>query len=144
MSELILGSSNFTSHPCCFINQWRRNNKENDLECAIREFKEETNYDINDYILIKNLNTFDEEFIGENNVRYKYIYYIGYLTNYDKDVYIDINNRDQYTELKDIKWFTKEECLNNIRDYHHSRYDIIQKIFNFITTLNKDFILKKE
>ena len=68
------------------IPKGRRNNRENDLECAIREFEEETNYTINDYNLIKNLKTFDEEFIGENSVRYKYIYHVGYLKNYEKNV----------------------------------------------------------
>ena len=60
----------------------RRNHKESDLECAKREFQEETNYNEDDYKLIKNINPFTEEFVGENRVRYKYIYYIGYLIKF--------------------------------------------------------------
>ena len=37
--------------------------------------------------------------MGENRVRYKYIYYIGYLTNIEKDVYIDPKNK----ALKEIE-----------------------------------------
>lgn len=119
----------------------RRNHRESDLECAKREFKEETNYGKDDYKLIMNVEPFSEEFIGENHVRYKYIYYIGYLTNLDKEVFIDESNKDQVTELKDIKWLTKSESLELIRDYHHTRFKIINDIFYFIDSLSEKYIL---
>ena len=34
------------------------------------------------------------------------------LLNLNKDVFIDKNNKDQVTELKDIKWVTKNEALS--------------------------------
>ena len=120
------------------IPKGRRNNRETDFDCAIREFEEETNYNKDDYKLIKNMIPFNEEFVGENGVRYKYIYYIGYLLNLNKEVYIDFNNKNQYTELKNIKWLTRMESLDKLRNYHHSRYYIINKIFNLIDELNND------
>ena len=119
----------------------RRNHRESDLECAIREFQEETNYNSDDYCLIKNINPFNEEFVGENYVRYKYIYYIGYLTNLEKEIFIDESNKDQVTELKDIKWLTKTEALNIVRDYHHTRVKIINDIFQLIDSLSEKYIL---
>ena len=119
----------------------RRNHRESDLECAIREFQEETNYNMDDYCLIKNINPFNEEFVGENYVRYKYIYYIGYLTNLEKEIFIDESNKDQVTELKDIKWLTKTEALNIVRDYHHTRVKIINDIFQLIDSLSEKYIL---
>lgn len=119
----------------------KRNYRESDLECAKREFSEETNYKENDYILIENIKPFTEEFIGENHIRYKYIYYIGYLTNYDHEVFIDFNNRDQFTELSDIKWVTKEEALLLLRDYHNTRSKVINKLFSFIDSLSEKYIL---
>jgi 8-oxo-dGTP pyrophosphatase MutT (NUDIX family) len=119
----------------------RRNYRESDLECAKREFSEETNYNCDDYKLIMNLEPFTEEFVGENRVRYKYLYYIGYLTNLEKEVFIDITNKDQVTELKDIKWVTKRESLEMIRDYHHTRFKIINDIFDFIDSLSEKYIL---
>ena len=83
--------------------------------------------------MIENIKTFSEEFIGENKVRYKYIYYIGILKNHDKIVYIDKNNKDQFTEIKNIKWLTKKDSLSIIRDYHHTRKDVINKIFYLIS-----------
>ena len=119
----------------------RRNNHESNYDCARREFTEETNYLSSDYQLINNLLPFSEEFMGENKVRYKYIYYIGYLTNIEKDVYIDPKNKDQFNELKNIKWLTKAESLNIIRDYHHTRRDVIHKIFDLIDNLDKEYVL---
>ena len=119
----------------------RNNNNETNLDCAKREFNEETNYEKSDYKLITNIAPFTEEFIGENKVKYKYIYYIGYLTNLDKEVRIDPENKDQYTELRDIKWLTKEESLSIIRDYHHTRRDVIHKIFHLIDKIGRDYNL---
>ena len=113
----------------------RRNNNESNLECAQREFCEETNLSSDDYKLIENINTFTEDFTGENRVRYRYIYYIGILTDLDKPVFINRDNKDQFTEIKDIRWFTKDEGLDIIRDYHHTRRDVIHKIFKLINDL---------
>jgi 8-oxo-dGTP pyrophosphatase MutT (NUDIX family) len=115
----------------------RRNMNENDFECAKREFCEETNYNSKDYDIINNISPFTEEFIGENNVRYKYIYFIGKLSNLDKILNLDPNNNDQITEIKDIQWLTKREALDKCRDYHNSRINLIEKIFDFIQITKK-------
>ena len=119
----------------------RRNNKETNKECAEREFKEETNYNKNDYQLISNITPFSEEYLGENRVRYKHIYYIGYLNNLKKGIKVDTNNINQFTEIKDIQWLTKVESLNKIRNYHHTRRKVIEQIFDLIDNLDKDYIL---
>jgi 8-oxo-dGTP pyrophosphatase MutT (NUDIX family) len=119
----------------------RRNKKESNIECAKREFNEETNYNINDYQLIENIIPFEEEYIGENKIKYKHVYYIGFLTNRDKQSEIDFSNENQYKEIKDIQWFSKEESLNKIRNYHHTRRKIIHQIFNFIENIDSEYII---
>tara|TARA_B110000495_G_C23024651_1_gene608589 strand:- start:1092 stop:1910 length:819 start_codon:yes stop_codon:yes gene_type:complete len=116
----------------------RRNLNENDFDCAKREFKEETSYLDQDYDIITNISPFTEEFVGENRVKYKYIYYIGKLNNCEKIPIIDKMNKEQVTEIKNVEWFTKSESLKIIRDYHHSRYKIIDKIYNFINLLSDE------
>jgi len=116
----------------------RRNPNENDFECAKREFKEETSYEEDDYDIITNVCPFLEEFVGENKVKYRYIYYIGYLENFDKIPIIDTEKREQITEIKSVRWFTKAQSLQIIRDYHHSRRKIIGDIFNFITIVKDE------
>ena len=116
----------------------RRNSNENDFDCAKREFKEETSYVDSDYDIITNVCPFTENFLGENNVRYRYIYYIGQLKNHDKLPIIDSENKAQVTEIKNIKWFTKEKSLDIIRDYHHSRSKVIDRIINFIKIIGDE------
>jgi 8-oxo-dGTP pyrophosphatase MutT (NUDIX family) len=114
----------------------RRNSNENDFDCAKREFKEETSYEEADYDIITNVCPLTEEFVGENRVRYKYIYYIGQLKNIIKIPIIDSDNKEQITEIKNIKWLTKDQSLGIIRDYHYSRKKIIEQIYNFIEIVN--------
>jgi len=119
----------------------RRNKKESNVECAKREFNEETNYNKNDYQLIDNIIPFEEEYISENKIKYKHIYYIGFLINKNKEVEIDFSNANQYKEVKDIKWLNKEESLDKIRHYHHTRRKIIDQIYNFIDNIDCKYII---
>ena len=116
----------------------RRNQCESDKECAQREFHEETGYESSDYTLIENMKPFSEEYVGENKVRYKHIYYIGYLTNTHKEVSV---GEGQISEIRDIQWLTREECLEKIRDYHHTRYRVIHQLFEFISGLDTDYFV---
>lgn len=135
-------STNYTT-PEWEFPKGRRNNKESDRDCAIREFEEETNYNLSDYRLLSNIIPFTEEFLGENQVRYKYIYYIGYLLNTDKCAELQEDNHHQVSEISDIQWVTETEALTRIRDYHFSRKSIITKIFGFIKGLGNEYAILK-
>ena len=116
----------------------RRNMNENNFNCAKREFQEETSYEESDYSIINNIYPFTESFLGENKIRYKYIYYIGILKNFNKKPVIDSNNKHQVGEIKNIKWLTISESLKIIRDYHKSRRVLIKQIQNFINIIKDD------
>ena len=116
----------------------RRNLNESDKECAEREFHEETGYIKDDYTLVLNLKPLTEEYVGENKVRYKHVYYVGYLKNIQKPLVL---GKDQLSEIKDIRWMTKEESLACIRDYHHTRFHVIHSIFDFIKGLDSDYFI---
>ena len=123
------------------MNEWeipkgRRRTYENNRECAIREFREETNITHSNYSLYDNTIPLTEEYTGINGVRYKHVYYIGYIDN-DIELFIDKKNKEQYTEIKDIKWFTKKECLDKIRNYDNNKKKIINLFFNFLDTHKK-------
>ena len=119
----------------------RRNQGETNRECAIREFSEETGYDSQDYEYISNIAPFDEEYMGENHVCYKHIYYIGFLTNYEKQPWIDTENPNQITEVKDIRWLTCKQALEIIREYHHTRKAVILKLFGFVNEINRNYFM---
>ena len=116
----------------------RRNKNESNFQTAIREFTEETGYQEDDYKIFKNLQTIKEEYTSVNNVNYRHIYNIGYLCNLNKEIKVDENNTLQTSEIKDVKWLTKSEALDIIRDYHNYRRKLICDIFDLICKLNNN------
>lgn len=54
----------------------RRDINESDIECAKREFMEETAMDTSDIIFLQNINPVEETFFGMNRVNYRHIYYV--------------------------------------------------------------------
>lgn len=126
-------------------NEWelpkgRRKKYENNRDCAIREFKEETNIINPLYDIIDNIIPLVEEYVGINNVKYKHVYYIAKLSEYC-DLKIDMENKDQYTEIKSIKWVSEEECYSKIRDYNKTKLEIISKFFNFSRDFNRHVVI---
>ena len=129
-------------------NEWeipkgRRSGDENNKDCAIREFQEETNIPKKSYTLIKNIIPLIEEYKGINNVRYKHVYYVGKIDE-KIELVIDQTNKDQYTEIKNIKWLNEEECYKNIRPYNEVKKKIVKKFFQFYRNIyeNKKLELK--
>ncbi len=100
----------------------RRNQNENDIDCAIREFVEETGYLKHDLNLITNLIAVDEIFTGSNFKSYKHRYFIGHINNVNKQT------KYQKSEVSKINWFTLEECQSLIRPYNLERIELIENI----------------
>ena len=101
----------------------RRNTNEKELDCALREFEEETGYLKTDIIVVENLLPLEEIFIGSNHKSYKHKYFLAYMnTNVDKlEDY-------QVTEVSKLDWKTKDECLVSIRPYHLEKKKVIRDI----------------
>ena len=111
----------------------RRSNKETDLECAIREFTEETGYKKDEYIICNDIVPIVENLIGTNGRNYKHIYYIAINKKYNP-ISLDLNNKDQVREIGDIGWFTydKIQSCNFLRRYHKERKKIITRLYMYI------------
>ena len=109
----------------------RRNSKEKNIECAKREFEEETNLtDINYNIL--NITPLEESYMAINCVKYKHIYYIGQIKNIklmDNVLLLNNNNESQKIEIGDIKWFKFNEAFTIIRDYNINKKIILLNLF---------------
>jgi 8-oxo-dGTP pyrophosphatase MutT (NUDIX family) len=101
----------------------RRNLKEKNIDCANREFQEETNLNHSDYHII-NLSPLEELFMGINNIRYKNIYYIG-QTCRKIELKIDKNNDSQNIEIGDIQWLNYNQSLDVIREYDIEKRNVI-------------------
>ncbi len=119
-------------------NEWeipkgRRNDNEEDKECAIREFKEETDIDKSYYDIFDNILPFKEYYIGSNNIQYKNIYYLALLKN---NISLEINDKniEQVCEVKNIKWINKDNYKKYIRDYSDYKFKLLNEIFTFINS----------
>ena len=107
----------------------RRNARENDFDCSIREFEEETGYNSKDLIMIKNIGFFEETFTGSNMKSYRHKYYLC-QSNYEKTI---DETKYQKSEIGNLKWFTFEECLAKIRFYNYEKRRMLCKINNIIS-----------
>jgi len=101
----------------------RRNFKEKDLDCALREFQEETGIVYSKIKIIDNILPFEEMFIGSNHKSYKHKYFLGYMN--ETEEYLD---NFQITEVSKIEWKTVDECLESIRPYNLEKKELIKNI----------------
>lgn len=117
----------------------RRNIKESNINCAQREFYEETGYTRDNYEFLYNYPTIHEDFTGTNGIRYRHIYYIVKMKNKIVPPKLDFNNIIQLGEVRNIGWFTFNECMNLIRPYDIAKKSVIRKVFTDIYNMNNNF-----
>ena len=115
----------------------RKHQKEMDLNCAIREFIEETNICKNDFKILFNVKPIIEEYVSINGIKYKHIYYLANFINKNDKLMIDPKNKIQMSEINGIKWVTREEAPSLIRDYYIEKKKIIEKAFNILNELSE-------
>lgn len=111
----------------------RRMRGESDVDCAIREFFEETNIPRESYLLCKNL-SFTEVFTSTNDVTYKHVYFIGLLKDSTK---IDLSQKltsVQRREISAVNWMSLKDCKTNTRPHYIRRKEIIDEISSVVTT----------
>jgi 8-oxo-dGTP pyrophosphatase MutT (NUDIX family) len=113
----------------------RRDYKERDLDCALREFEEETGISKSNLHIIENILPFEEVYTGSNNKYYKHKYFLAYMKN-ESGVEENLENF-QKTEVSKLEWKTYEECLDCIRPYHLEKKQVIEKV----NTLLKDYTI---
>jgi len=145
IAELSGKKTEFFEYPEWGFPKGRRNFKETDVQCALREFCEETGLTGEHINIFKNIIPVREDFLGNNSVRYRHIYYLAKIkdSKIDTELSIDPDNSSQIAEIGDIQWLSKKECLEKIRDSDSQRKVIINNVFNFLVKLNKDFYLKQ-
>lgn len=103
LEYLIENSNKVWDEPEWGLPKGRRNNKETDIECAIREFIEETGIKKKNIIIFKNVKPLEEVYVGINNIKYKHVYFFSILNDTDDNQNdIDDNQNDIDDEQNDI------------------------------------------
>lgn len=119
----------------------RRNKEESDLHCAIREFGEETNYQREEYTILEDIEPFDEEFIGTNSTAYRYVYYVCRCKS-DREAEIDLENKNQISEIGNLGWFHVEDAKKLIGNTCIKRMNVLTKLHEILTEKYKSFFKK--
>jgi 8-oxo-dGTP pyrophosphatase MutT (NUDIX family) len=102
----------------------RRNAQEKDYDCALREFTEETGYDVSVLKNIRNIVPFDEIFIGSNYKSYRHKYYVMNMSYNDS---LGVKSF-QKSEVSSMEWKSLQECMKSIRSYNLEKKRILQNI----------------
>lgn len=132
IEEIINNSKTTWKEPEWGFPKGRRDYQEKDIECAIREFEEETGYCKSHIKILENVIPYEEIFFGSNYKSYKHKYYLAYM----KDN-IDILNKFQKSEVSKLEWKTYDECLESIRPYNSEKKSMLNKI----NTVVNNFII---
>lgn len=126
LKSLIENSTTAWSEPEWGFPKGRRNYQENDLDCALREFNEETGYETEKLIVIQNVIPYEEIFMGSNVKTYKHKYYVGYLPLQNQST--QSTPKFQKTEVSNIGWFSFNECIERIRPYNKEKLMLLNSL----------------
>lgn len=113
----------------------RRMRGESDVQCACREFFEETNIP-NEAYTVTDLK-FSETFIGTNNIKYKHIYYVALLK--DSKLF-NLKHRltpVQRREISAVDWKTLTECKAITRPHYTERKKMITELEKMVSLAPK-------
>ena len=132
LNDLIKDSNNHEiwDEPEWGFPKGRRNYQETDFDCALREFAEETGYDIKNVKNVKNLLPYEEIFTGSNYKSYKHKYYLTFM---DAKHTLELNNFEP-TEVSKMEWKTYDNCMLCIRHYNLEKKRMITNINETLKT----------
>jgi 8-oxo-dGTP pyrophosphatase MutT (NUDIX family) len=111
----------------------RRIRGETDVDCAIREFNEETNVDRDAYLVLRNIRL-EETFEGLNHIQYRHVYFVAVITDVNK-----VNLHQRFTpmqrrEISGIAWKTFTECESLVRPHHIQRQAMLDQLKSIAAT----------
>ena len=105
----------------------RRSKGETDLECAVREFFEETNVPSGAYEILSNL-WFTETFKATNNITYRHIYAVALLRD---SAEFNLNQKltaTQKREVSAVAWKTLKQAKDITRPHYVERKAMIGEV----------------
>jgi len=134
ISELVQGLIGYDESEWGFP-KGRRAPRETDMECALREFSEETNISRDSYVICKNL-LLTETFIGTNGVPYRHDYFVAVLREPDSIDLEQAMTTMQKREVSAIEWKTIEQCRAITRPHYIQRPELLESFKRIIQTFD--------
>jgi len=105
----------------------RRDGNESDLDCAMREMREETGLSETDVEIVHNLEPLNETFFGSNHVHYCHKYFLVYVPD-GSQVKYSKENPHMRREIGNIGWFTLNDGLQKIRSDNVEKREILLRV----------------
>ena len=129
MKYFIDNSTKNYKYPEWYFPKGRKNQYESNINCAKREFIEETDINYGEFKVLHDIEKYEETHKGTNDVNYRTVFY---AARYDKDnlqVFNSKNkNKFQKQEIGDVKWMTINEMLPMFREYEQTKINMIKKL----------------
>jgi len=97
---------------------------ESNIDCAIREFIEETNLNASQLMVMMTNDAMEEEHMGCNGRRYKTIFYMALYPSMND--LPDTKNKYQEDEVSNIMWLSPSQCIMKIRSYEKEKHRFIK------------------
>ena len=119
------------------FNEWgfpkgRKNLKETELDCAIREFKEETGLSSKDFSLRETDKVFIENFTASDNKKYTHIYFLAKVKS-DIQVNMCYKNDVFNQEVNDIGFFEFKQAYKMFRDYDTEKKHVLMQVNKYLS-----------
>lgn len=127
LSEILRMAPSPYTEPEWGFPKGRRRLREDDVDCALREFCEETGIEPKD-VKLKDFPPYEEIFFGTNNVLYRHVYYVGQYNGKKCEFTIDPLNLNQAREIGAVGWFSYKDTLARIRDHNQERKQLFSHV----------------
>lgn len=111
----------------------RSNCKETDIECAQREFEEETGLSRMDYTILQHIAPIQEVFTGSNGMMYKHVYYLAEV-HPGTMIGVDPMNVTQVSEVRQVGLFTLKEAVQLFREYDITKRSLLIQAHRILTS----------
>lgn len=163
--KIKLSNTSIYTSPEWGIPKGRRQNKESNLKCALREFSEETGLKPNSIKIYKNVIPLEETYIGLNGIEYKHTYFLAEciklpdnikyedITNTKKTINTDSVyplNDELVSSKKDLLDISKSSLYNDYIDNNRVKYlkdnqlDIEKDTINIINSISNPSIISNK
>jgi 8-oxo-dGTP pyrophosphatase MutT (NUDIX family) len=128
----------FYQEPEWGLPKGKREERESDLQTAIREFCEETGLQMNNLRIYKNVIPLEEQYTGMNAISYKHTYFVAELINLTPEkvaklcfgyVPSQADSHEQQSEVSKIMLLNQHDALTCIRPFHQSKKNVVHKAF---------------
>jgi 8-oxo-dGTP pyrophosphatase MutT (NUDIX family) len=136
MLDLLESTDSTTTEPGWGFPKGKKNLNETEIECAFREFKEETKMSL-DYLNLLNLPPSTEVFKGTNGRMYSTVYYIAQVDHkipIQKITTQGLRSETVSEEISNLAWCTQGEALNLLPPWRQRLLvDTETKIMSYIS-----------